>query len=122
MYNKKPYTLILFISALFLLEGCAPSAVGCRSGAANAGYYCYQGYNFGEHRSRLYKLGVRHGCRTANGHFTKNYGLSRSSQEYLHGWERGRATCKLIPPAEADRGTMRTQYQQSIDERRYYGR
>jgi len=121
LYTKKPYTPLLFIPFLLWLEGCAPTAGSCMNGAAEAGYFCYQGYNFGQHRSRLYRLGVRHGCRTANGRFTKNYRLSGSSLEYLHGWESGRATCKLIPPPEADPGTMRTQYQQSIDERNYYG-
>jgi hypothetical protein len=51
----------------------------------------------------------------------KNYALSGSSPEYVKGWDRGRATCKLILPKEAEAGTMRTQYQQSIDERAYYG-
>lgn len=40
---------------------------------------------------------------------------------YIKGWELGRATCKLVIPDEAAEGTMRTQYQQSIDEKAYYG-
>jgi len=65
---------------------------------------------------------VKHGCSTANGFFVKNYHLSKTVPDYRKGWNQGRATCKLILPKEAETGTMRTQYQQSIDEKKYYRR
>ncbi len=107
---------------LFLLSGCAGTSVSrCSSTAEARGYFCLQGYNFGRNLGHTYKQGVRDGCRTANGHFIKNYLLSGTSESYVKGWNTGRATCKLIIPAEAAPGTMRTQYQQSIDEQKHYG-
>jgi len=52
----------------------------------------------------------------------KNYTLAKQVPAYVKGWDRGRATCKLHIPKEADPDTMRTQYQQSIDEQKYYRR
>ncbi len=107
---------------LLLLGGCAGSSVSrCSSSAEGRGYFCFQGYNFGKNLTHTYKQGVRDGCRTANGYFNKNYLLSGRSKDYLKGWNTGRATCKLIVPKEAEPGTMRTQYQQSIDAQKYYG-
>ncbi len=114
--------LCLLGGALFLLDGCTGISVSrCSSTAPSRGYFCYQGYNFGRVLSTSHKQGIKDGCHTANGHFSKNYTLSAHSPDYTKGWDRGRATCKLIPPAEAEVGTMRTQYQQSIDEKKYYG-
>ena len=113
------YTALL----LLLLNGCVSNTAGsCSPSAASRGYFCYQGYNFGKDTVALYRQGVIHGCRTANGYFTKNYHESSSSEAYRRGWEKGRATCKLIVPESADPSIMRTQYQQSIDEQRYYQR
>ncbi len=113
---------ILAASAAVLFSACTTPTSRCSEGASTQGYFCYQGYNFGRKLSGEYKLGIKHGCTTANGHFVKYYTLSSSSENYRQGWDRGRATCKLIPPEEAAPGTMRTQYQQSIDEKKYYGR
>jgi len=121
---KYTYKILLPLFTLFLslLSGCvSPRGVPCHTDTNSYDTFCYQGYYFGEHKSSLYRLGVIHGCKTANGRFVKRYDLSGSSTDYRMGWERGRATCKLIPPEEAQPGTMRTQYQQSIDERNYYG-
>jgi len=51
------------------------------------------------------------------GHFRKDYTASASSEDYKKGWDDGRAYCQLIVPEEAKPG-MRTQYQQSIDEKK----
>jgi len=107
------------VFSLLFIGGCTSSTARCYG---DTGSFCYQGYDFGPNRTAKYKLGVKHGCTTANGHFVKLYKFSRSSTEYLKGWDKGRATCKLIIPESAQPGTMRTQYQQSIDEKKYYGR
>ncbi len=114
--------LCVLSSALFLLDGCTGISVSrCSSTAPTRGYFCYQGYNFGRNLTAPQRQGIKDGCRTANGRFSKDYTLSAHSPAYTKGWDRGRATCKLIPPVEAEAGTMRTQYQQSIDEKTYYG-
>jgi hypothetical protein len=114
--------LILGTLVAVLFSACTTPTSRCSESASTQGYFCYQGYNFGKRLSGEYKLGVKHGCTTAQGHFVKQYTLSGTSESYKNGWEKGRATCKLIPPEEASSGTMRTQYQQSIDEKKYYGR
>ena len=123
LHNKHSVKLLCLLgSTLFLFNGCVGTSVSrCSSTAPSRGYFCYQGYNFGRDLSVPYKQGVKDGCRTANGHFSKNYRLSANTKSYVKGWDKGRATCKLILPAEAQSGTMRTQYQQSIDEQKYYG-
>jgi hypothetical protein len=114
------YRLIMRIMmpALLLagLTGCIPSGGRCFSYMPQAGYYCYKGHNFGQHRTEAFKKGVRDGCRTGEGFFRRDYALSARSIEYREGWDQGRAYCKLIIPDEAKPG-MRTQYQQAIDER-----
>jgi len=120
LYKKHLNTPLMIGGLLLLMNGCISAPRHCASSAASHGTFCYQGYDFGIQKSGHYKLGIKHGCITANGHFVKLYRLSQTSAEYRHGWDKGRATCKLIPPSEADKSTMRTAYQQSIDEQKYY--
>lgn len=107
-------TAITTLSVL-ILDGCA-SNVGCSKYSQKNGYFCYQNYNFGKHKSHIYKRGVRDGCHTANGSFAKNYSLSRRSKEYVLGWDAGRTKCRQIVPESATADGIRTQYQQAIDE------
>ncbi|NKQ40956.1 MAG: hypothetical protein HF962_05240 [Sulfurovum sp.] len=119
--NKLIISMIIMVAMLIGLSGCVSTTPRCTSNTNASAYFCYQGYNFGENKTTQYRLGVKDGCKTANGRFTKNYKLSGSSTDYVKGWDKGRATCKLIRPKDAEPGTMRTEYQQSIDERVYYG-
>jgi len=120
--------IILFYISIFftlqILSGCVPREPryiknSCSDRMLQQGYYCYQGHNFGKSRSEIYRSGIKDGCHTANGKYTKNYTSSKSSKVYRAGWDAGRAKCKLIIPEEAEPG-MRTEYQQSIDEKKYY--
>lgn len=113
--NIFKYSILATIVA-FSASGCISNIQTCTNKHTKAGFFCHQGYNFGPNRTEAYKSGVRDGCRTANGTFTKNYSFSSTSKEYVAGWRSGRATCKLILPENAQEGTMRTEYQQSIDE------
>ncbi len=121
MHNRLIKYIYMTFAALLLFSGCVSITPKCSNATSAQGYFCYQGYNFGKDTTSLYREGVKDGCRTANGTFTKNYSLSGSSDEYVKGWEKGRAACKLIIPDEAKPGTMRTEYQQSIDEKEFYG-
>lgn len=81
-----------------IATGCSAKRVKpnkCYNGAAMAGYFCYQGENFGRNLSNEYKEGVVDGCTTASGAFKKNYELSRRSKLYNDGWIAGRSRCKL---------------------------
>jgi len=122
LYKKLINYSTIAIAAVFGISGCGGISPNiCSAKSAQAGYYCYQGHNFGKDRSAQYKEGVRDGCHTANGRFHKNYSLSKSSIDYAQGWDAGRATCKLIVPEDARPHIMRTQYQQDIDKRNYHG-
>jgi len=110
-------TFLLVGVSLFVLTGCIPSGGRCFPYMEKAGYFCFRGHNFGRYVTEIYKKGVFDGCRTGEGHFRKDYTASASSEDYKKGWDDGRAYCKLIIPDEAKPG-MRTQYQQSIDEKK----
>ncbi len=92
------YSYALF--ALLLL-GCSsknpePSLDLC----GKDGYFCYHKINFGKSKGADWELGVKDGCTTAEGEFTKNYALSSSSKAYFDGWILGRSKCKQILPNE----------------------
>lgn len=121
--NVENHKAIKYLGIITILtfSGCVSSTPKCVGNIGTSGYFCYQGYNFGKEKTPNYKKGVRDGCRTANGTFTKNYNLSSTYPDYIKGWNKGRATCKLIVPESADPYTMRTEYQQSIDKKKQNG-
>ncbi|WP_457606231.1 hypothetical protein [Nitratifractor sp.] len=86
----------MLAAALLLLGGCASSTHYCSPGDAARGYVCYDGINFGRSTDPLYRQGVRDGCETGKGYFTKDYRLSGSSESYRQGWFKGREVCR--PP------------------------
>jgi len=95
--NKAKYLFFSFLltTAGVVTTGCAPaSPAHCSAGAVRAGYFCYEGINFGRSDDPLYRQGVRDGCQTGKGYFRKNYRLSGSSENYRRGWNKGRATCR----------------------------
>ena len=117
MHWRKISYVLSSTAFLFVLNGCIPSGGRCFPYMEKAGYFCYKGHNFGQKVSENYKKGVMDGCRTGEGHFRRNYTLSSSSIDYKTGWDAGRAYCPFIVPEEAKPG-MRTQYQQTLDEKR----
>ncbi|MCD6212212.1 MAG: hypothetical protein J7J02_04430 [Sulfurovum sp.] len=78
------------IAAGFLLSACTSSALPPLSGG-NA--YIYNGINFGSDRDASFKHGVRDGCRTSDGDYTKDHNLFNNSESYKTGWEDGRLQC-----------------------------
>lgn len=103
-------TKVIFFVAITILGLLATTGCGakrakpnkCYNGAVMAGYFCYQGENFGRNLSNDYKEGVVDGCTTANGTFKKNYELSRRSKLYNDGWISGRSRCRLDIKNTAD--------------------
>jgi hypothetical protein len=98
MKNPVPLRTVLLggFSALLAigLAGCASSPAPCSPAAARQGIFCYSGINFGRIDDPLLKQGIRDGCRTGKGTFTKDYKLSGSSERYRQGWIKGRALCR----------------------------
>ncbi len=64
------------------------------------GMYCYKNINFGKSRGSSYEKGIRDGCKTGEGTFTKDYYLSSTNKNYYDGWILGRSKCHQILPNE----------------------
>ena len=119
MHKTKIIFLVISASILsMIISGCV-SRDSCAHNASKYGYYCYKNHNYGKKRTTMYKAGVKAGCRTAEGYYTKDYASSGWSSDYNQGWSDGRATCKHIIPSSARVNGMRTEYQQSLDIDKY---
>jgi len=72
----------------FLLSGCTSSTM------ISSDDFVYKGINFGAKRDANFKQGVRDGCRTEAGDYTKNHDKFKFNESYKVGWEDGRIQCK----------------------------
>jgi len=78
-----------------LVTGAVAGAVITDSrNTTNTDHYYYNGYDYGYNRNSTYRLGVRHGCRTANGVYTKNRYKFDNYASYRDGWYSGRRNCR----------------------------
>ncbi len=91
------YTLISLVM-IALIDGCARRSSGL-SRACQPGMYCYKNINFGPSKGRAFEQGVRDGCRTREGTFTKDYSRSQNNL-YQEGWQLGMSRCKQQLPNE----------------------
>lgn len=84
-----------------LLAGCASTHT--RSAQLEyLGGYTYSGITFGKNLSQLYKRGVRDGCQTAKGYYTKSHRLFNDEVDYYRGWFAGRRRCRDLLIVETD--------------------
>ena len=92
-YSKVTLLSLFFAGALLLFTGCGetPDLDGVR---ASKGDFVYKGHNFGSNRDAEYKQGVKDGCKTSSGNYTKNHSLFKAENDYHVGWEHGRIHCK----------------------------
>jgi len=93
---------IITLIALSVMSGCARRAHNISS-PCQPGVYCYKNINFGPSKGRSFEQGVRDGCRTKEGTFTKDYSKSNRDKNYVAGWILGLTKCKQKLPNE---GTM----------------
>jgi len=70
-----------------LLTACTSSGISLENS------YIYNGVNFGADRDASFKHGVRDGCKTSDGDYTKDHNLFNNSESYKTGWEDGRLQC-----------------------------
>jgi len=85
-------SLFLAGSLFFTACGEVPNLDGVS--ASNSGDFVYRNHNFGSNRDKEYKIGVKDGCRTSDGDYTKNHALFNTENDYHVGWEHGRMHCK----------------------------
>jgi len=58
--------------------------------------YTYSGVSFGKDLSDIYKKGIRDGCETAKGTYTKSHRLFNQNIDYYEGWFLGRNRCRHL--------------------------
>jgi len=97
--------IITAMVGLLIVVGCSSSSKSALSlkNCGKNGNFCYKGVNYGPSRGPLFEQGIKDGCRTGEGFFTKDYSLSSRSKEYFDGWILGRSHCKQILPNEGTR-------------------
>lgn len=84
---------------ILILSACSNNS-NLSTGTCPKGAFCYKNINFGISRGKDYEKGIKDGCRTGEGVFTKDYTLSANSKDYFDGWILGRSKCKQILPNE----------------------
>ena len=85
MTNKN---IIFTIILLFIFNACqqTPALV------ENGGYY-YNNIYFAKDIEETKQLGIKEGCKTAKGDYTKSHILFNNNIEYQKGWFIGRNRC-----------------------------
>lgn len=91
MFYKKTLITTTAIVTGLLLSACTSSSLPPLAGGDT---YIYNGVNFGVDRDTSFKHGVRDGCRTSDGDYTKDHNLFNNNESYKVGWEDGRLQCK----------------------------
>jgi hypothetical protein len=81
--------LILITATLPLLTACHTD-----NPSKYQNGYTYSGIYFGKNISSFYKQGIRDGCSTAKGIYTKSHILFKQEADYYKGWFLGRNRCK----------------------------
>ncbi|HGZ70513.1 MAG TPA: hypothetical protein ENL00_02525 [Nitratifractor sp.] len=92
------YTLFSVI-AISVIGGCSRRSGGL-STPCQPGMYCYKKINFGASKGKSFEQGVRDGCKTGEGVFTKDYYSSGRDKNYQDGWILGHSKCKQQLPNE----------------------
>ena len=75
-----------------MINGCVQTAPEIPR-AAGVDDFVFEGYNFGPHTDPLFRQGVKDGCRTADGTYTKNHEEYNKDGAYQVGWNDGRLKC-----------------------------
>jgi len=94
----KPLTTASFF--LLIISGCSDTTPQFSMQNCGNGNFCYNNINFGPTRGKDYEEGIKDGCKTAEGTFTKNYYMSSTNKDYFDGWILGRSKCKQKLPNE----------------------
>jgi hypothetical protein len=89
--NKSQPSLWL-LSGILLFTGCNSSH---STPAHKEGYY-YRGIFFGKNLSSPFKRGIRDGCETSRGVYTKSHKLFNQNIDYYNGWFKGRNKCRNL--------------------------
>jgi len=81
----------LLIPVVFLFNACTPKEISVKEG----GYY-HNGVYFGANLSDTSKKGIKDGCMTSKGTYTKSHASFQDQKEYADGWFLGRNKCRHL--------------------------
>jgi len=84
MTYKKLFIMIIFL----IFNGCKQEPVSVKEG----GFYYHKIY-FGKNIQKEIKQGIKDGCKTAQGEYTKSHTLFNENKNYQKGWFIGRSRC-----------------------------
>ncbi len=87
----KAHSHIAVFTFLLLCIACQPQTVPPEKGG-----FWYKGIYFAKSPTARYKMGVKDGCRTAQGFYTKNHHLFNEFDDYNEGWFKGRNKCRKL--------------------------
>ena len=88
MFKTSGLTIVISAGILACLSGCsATQAPVSKGGYYNSGIY------FGRNLAPAYKKGIKAGCQSAKGNYSKNHYLFKNNNEYNNGWFIGRNRC-----------------------------
>jgi len=73
--------------------GAVAVAASHDDGSSTDNYY-HHGHDYGENRNYGYQRGVRQGCDSRRGRWSKNDERYRHNQDYRNGWNAGFSRCK----------------------------
>jgi hypothetical protein len=82
---------VSLLVSIFFLGGCSSEK---RPHPKNG--FSYHGVYFGEHLSSAFKHGIRDGCETSRGVYTKSHRLFNNDNDYYNGWFTGRNKCRHL--------------------------
>ncbi len=85
------FKIILLFLALFVISACSQKEIPVDEG----GYY-YSGIYFGSNFSKASQKGIKDGCSTAKGTYTKSHWSFQNNKEYADGWFLGRNKCRHL--------------------------
>ena len=92
IYTKLTIISIFTVGTLFFTAcGEVPNL---DNRAVSGSDFVYRNHNFGSNRNAEYIQGVKDGCHTSDGDYTKNHALFKNELSYRDGWEHGRLDCK----------------------------
>lgn len=103
--QMKTYSLAilsLITAGTLLFTGCTEAPTP--GNLSSADDFVYRGHNFGPDRDAEYIQGVKDGCKTSDGDYTKDHKLFNAENGYRVGWEHGRLHCTGNETSDESRG------------------
>lgn len=101
MFSIKTSSLLLLSASLLIFTACGkPDKLTIEEG----GFY-ESGLYFGSNFSKGYKKGIKDGCATAKGDYTKSHYRFKNDIDYNDGWFLARNRCKHLLIVEDENQT-----------------